>query len=204
MDPPSLQPQGAQEEQVVEYQDPLAIALDHIMSTMDSRSGSLPASPSRPEGRPEEDLQRDLDPAGPLGPRVRHAAGDPREAPATENWSSWQRSAAAQAAAAGGGIGPALAKAGAQASSYQPYSTWGTPFAGVPPSAGAVPSVRASQAPIPATAAGEILELRSEMARMQEQLSKQHQDQLSALQERYQHDYQQLVRATRDEGDQQA
>ena len=98
MDPPpapiSLQPQGVQEEQVVEYQDPLAIALDNIMSTMDSRSGSLPASPSRPEGRPEEDLQRDFDPAGPLGPRVRHAAGDPRAAPATEDWSSWQRSAA--------------------------------------------------------------------------------------------------------------
>ena len=48
------------------------------------------------------------------------------------------------------------------------------------------------------------MELRAEMARLQEQLSRQNQDQLSALHDRYQHDYQQLVRATRNEGDQQA
>ena len=188
MDPPaphSLQPQGVQEEQLAEYRDPLTQALDNIMSAMDSRTSSLPASPPRPEGRPVEENQRDFDPAGALGPRIRHAAGDPRAGPATENWSSWQRSAAAQAAAAGGVVGPALAKAGAQASSYQPYSTWGTPFAGVPPTAGAVPSERAPTAPPPAPGAGEGMELRAEMARLQEQLSRQNQDQLSALHDRY-------------------
>ena len=204
MDPPtSFQPSGVQEEQIVEYQDPVSQALDHIMSSMDSRSGSLPASPSRPEGRPQEeavprdrhettrDTQRDFDPAGPLGARVRHAGGDPRDHPATD----WRGQAAAQASALGGGIGPALAKAGAQAPSYQPYSTWGSPFAGVPPTAGAAPSGRMQTAPTPAPGAGEVAELRAEMARMQEQLSRQHQDQLTALHNRHQQDYEQLLRA---------